>query len=184
MPVTTRYAYGALAIVVVLVAGCAGGDGKQRSDTKAAAGAGAGKTRTVVQRGCSVTVANGSIPPGQGSNPGANSASSTYHGNGRLWTVLPYTPDGRGDAGWRRGPRGSIWTKFPWWRGAGVRGRIRIAQKRLDGPAPRVAPRVLNGYGLTGFQASGLSFPIAGCWKVTATVANTSLTFTTLVFEP
>jgi hypothetical protein len=185
MPVTAGYAYGPLAIVAVLVAGCAGGDGKQRTDpTAAGSRAGPGKARTVVQRGCSVTVPNRRIPPGQGNNPGANSASSTYHGNGRLWTVLPYTPNGRGDAGWLRGSRGSIVTKFPWWRGAGVRGRIRIAQKRLDGPAPRVAPRVLTGYGLTGFQASGVSFPIAGCWKVTATVANTSLTFTTLVVEP
>jgi hypothetical protein len=170
-----------VAILAVLAAGCAGGDGKQRTDTSAADSRPA-TAGTIVQKGCRVTVPNGSIPPGQGDNPGANSAP--YHGNGRLWTVLPYTPNGRGDAGWRRGAHGAIWTKFPWWRGPGVRGHIRITQRRLDGRAPRVEPRVLTGYGLTGFQASGLSFPTAGCWKVTATVAKTSLTFTTLVVEP
>jgi hypothetical protein len=167
-----------VAILAVLAAGRAGGDGKPRPDTNGADS----RPATVVQRGCRVTVPNGSIPPGQGDNPGANSAP--YHGNGRLWTVLPYTPNGRGDAGWRRGAHGAIWTKLPWWRGPGARGHIRITQRRLDRRAPRVEPRVLTGYGLTGFQASGLSFPTTGCWKVTATVAKTSLTFRTLVFEP
>jgi hypothetical protein len=185
MSVPARRAQGALTVVAALVAGCLGGDDKQRSDGRGAdLRPGTATPRTVVQRGCPVTVPNRSIPPGQANNPGATSPSSTYHGNGRLWTVLPYTPNGRGDAGWLRGPRGAIVTKFPWWRGRGVRGHIRITQTRLDGPAPRVAPRVLTGYGLTGFQSSGLSFPNAGCWKVTATVATTRLIFTTLVVEP
>jgi hypothetical protein len=40
-----------------------------------------------------------------------------------------------------------------------------------------------DGYGETGFQPSALLFPTQGCWEITATVAETSLSFVTLALE-
>lgn len=122
---------------------------------------------------CAVTPPNHEIPPGQADNPGA--AQASYHGNGQLWTVLP-------DQGiLRRAPRhdGSIREKFPWWRG--VHGRLRITGRRLEQRAPPLRARIPGGYGTTGFQATGLIFPEEGCWTVTATVEQASLTFVMLV---
>jgi hypothetical protein len=119
-----------------------------------------------------VTLPNHRIPPGQSRNPGANRAA--YHGNGRLWTVL--YPDGVRK---RPQPDGSIDQKFPWWRG--VRGRLRITGRRLDGRAPALRASIPGGYGSTGFQATGIIFPTAGCWSVMGTAGIASLTFVTLV---
>jgi hypothetical protein len=70
--------------------------------------------------------------------------------------------------------------KWWWWRS--IPGELRIEGKRLDGP-PGGAFRadLPSGYGKTGFQASGLYFPAAGCWKVTAYVGDQSLSFVTKV---
>jgi hypothetical protein len=76
-------------------------------------------------------------------------------------------------------PHGSIWWKFPWWRL--VPGDLTITGKRLDAPAPPLTPFVPNGYGDTGFQASGVIFPSEGCWQVTGTLGHASVTFVTLV---
>jgi hypothetical protein len=75
---------------------------------------------------------------------------------------------------------GSIHEKFPWWRGAAVRGRLRITGRRLDAPAPALRANVPSGYGPTDFQASGIIFPTAGCWSVTGTAGKAKLSFVTL----
>jgi hypothetical protein len=77
--------------------------------------------------------------------------------------------------------RGRVRMKFPWWRR--VRGRLRLTGRRLDAPAPPVIPYVPNGYGPTGFQASGVTFPTEGCWQITGTAGRGSLTFVTFVIE-
>jgi hypothetical protein len=120
---------------------------------------------------CPVTPPNHRIPPGQSANPGASKAP--YHGNGRLWTVLP------SNGIVRDGPErdGSVREKFPWWRGPGVRGRLRIAGRRLDAPGPPLRAAIPVGYGLTDFQASEIIFPRAGCWSVTGTAGRASLSF-------
>ncbi|MDE3111597.1 MAG: hypothetical protein KGK34_01490 [Chloroflexota bacterium] len=41
-----------------------------------------------------------------------------------------------------------------------------------------------DGYGDTGFQASGVLFPTEGCWEITGAVGNSTLTFVTLVRRP
>ena len=117
---------------------------------------------------CPITHANGSQPPG-------STFGSEFHGNGAIWVgvwpsnVIVQEP----------GPNGSIDAKFGWWRG--VSGKLRIEGRRLDGPAPPLGSDVPDGYGDTGFQASGIVFPTEGCWEVTGRVGAASLTFVTLV---
>ena len=69
--------------------------------------------------------------------------------------------------------------KFPWVRG--VRGKLTIQGKRLDAPAPPLRAHIPDGYGDTGFQATGIIFPSEGCWEVTGKVGDSSLTFVTRV---
>ena len=69
---------------------------------------------------------------------------------------------------------GSLSMKFPWWRG--VKGKLTIAGRRLDGSVPPLRARIPDGYGDIGFQATALIFPTEGCWEVTGKVGDTSLT--------
>src|SRR5437016_3596746 len=125
---------------------------------------------------CPVTKPNGSRPPDQRPNP-------NYNGNGVLWTTLwdegkvVFRPGGSGFAL----PDGSLSMKFPWWRGA--RGKLEIAGRRLDAPAPPLRARFPEGYGDIGFQATALIFPTPGCWEVTGQVGRNRLTFVTLVVK-
>lgn len=74
---------------------------------------------------------------------------------------------------------GSIDWKFGWWRIAS--GRLNITGRRLDGQAPPIRASVPEGYGDTGFQASGVLFPTEGCWEITGAVRDSMLRFVTLV---
>jgi len=71
--------------------------------------------------------------------------------------------------------------KFGWFRANGLRGKLSIQGRRLDATAPPLGADIPEGYGDTGFQASGVIFPTEGCWQVTGKVGDTSLTFVTLV---
>jgi hypothetical protein len=124
---------------------------------------------------CAATHPNGSTPPGE-------QPASINHGNGALWVTL--WPEGRvvilsdmvrSD--------GVLSMKFPWWREPGVQGSLTIAGRRLDAPAPPLAANIPDGYGDTGFQATGLLFPTIGCWEVTGRVGDARLTFVTLVVK-
>lgn len=124
---------------------------------------------------CPVTIANGSTPPGERLSP-------NHHGNGALWTslwpagILRATPDYvQSD--------GSIDMKFWWWRGPDVHGQLSIAGHRLDGAAPPIQPYIPTGYGDTGFQASGITFPTEGCWEITGRAGGAELTFVTFVIK-
>lgn len=175
----------ALGVVTALTAlplavGCSGND--QRGDARPEASGqqdaraeSRGRASGSDRNRCPVTPPNHDIPPGQEDNPGADTAG--YYGNGELWTVLP----AKGII--REAPRGdgSVRAKFPWWRG--VRGPLTVTGHRLNGPGPRLRARVPEGYGATGFQASGIIFPSEGCWKVTGTVGEANLTFVTLVLK-
>jgi len=121
---------------------------------------------------CPVTAANGSTPPGE-------TPSELYHGNGQLWTVLwpegtiTFAPDTAGEIR----DDGSLAMKFPWWRGDGVSGSLEIEGRSLDGSAAPLGSSIPEGYGDTGFQASTIIFPEAGCWEVTGRAGAAELTF-------
>ena len=70
--------------------------------------------------------------------------------------------------------------KVGWFRPAGA--ELVITGQRLDGEAPPLEAEAPCCYA-TRFQASGLYFPTAGCWEVTATAADSKLTFVVWV-EP
>jgi hypothetical protein len=105
--------------------------------------------------------------------------AATAYGNGKLWVgglgedgVISFPPDSVEQDG-------SVGVKFGWWRA--VPGPLRITGQRLDATAPPAQSSVPDGYGDTGFQASGVHFPTLGCWEVTGRVGSTSLRFVTLV---
>lgn len=105
--------------------------------------------------------------------------SGSAHGKDDLW-VGGLWPDGITAVGDSFvAADGSIGMKFGWWRN--VSGKLEITGRRLDGSAPPLHAGVPDGYGQTGFQASGVSFPTEGCWEVTGTVGSSSLIFVTFV---
>jgi len=64
-----------------------------------------------------------------------------------------------------------------------VAGKLRIEGSRLDASAPPLVGHVPDGYGDSGFQSSGITFPTEGCWQVTGRVGEASLTFVVLVLR-
>lgn len=127
---------------------------------------------------CPVTAPNDRQPPAGenvfGRGPGG-------YGNDNLWTnlwvwgegevLVPPThvqADGSLDG-----------MKWPWWRG--LPGELTIEGHRLDDEVPPLRADIPEGYGETGFQATGLIFPTTGCWEVTGRVGDASLTFVLLV---
>lgn len=105
-----------------------------------------------------------------------------WYGNRAIWVMLPergQLPAWPAEApGWRA-RRG---TKFPWY---GLRpGQLRITGQRLDGPG-RFAAQVATtqeGYGPPGFVPSELYWSSPGCWRLTATLATSTLRFTARVY--
>jgi hypothetical protein len=160
----------------VLLAGCFGGsdaaDEQQAVETKKMPpSALAASVRA--KRTCPLNLPNGRTAPG-GNTAGMN------HGNGKIWTAMwPHnvviaTPD-------YIDPDGSVGMKWPWWRG--VKGKLTITGRRLDEKAPPLTADVPGGYGRSGFQPSGISFPTEGCWEVTGAVGGAELTFVTLILK-
>ncbi len=166
----------ALAIAVSTAPGCTG-----RADKSTSPPSVPRVTLTVsddAKRSCPVTVPNGQHPA---KKAGFN------HGNGSLWIALwPHgrlvagiLPDGSSRAEFR--PDGSIDAKLGWWRG--VDGQLTIRGRRIDAPAPPLRAEIPEGYGVAGFQATGIIFPTEGCWRVTGAVGDTTLSFVTLAVK-
>jgi hypothetical protein len=159
-----------LPAVALILAGCLRGSNVSDAQSSASAGA---ALAPAAKGTCPLTLPNGNVPPGE-ADVGAN------HGNGKLWTAMwPHnvviaTPD-------YIEPNGAVGMKWGWWRG--VEGKLRITGRRLDGEAPRLTAYVPDGYGKSGFQASGISFPTVGCWEVTGSVGDVKLRFVTLVLK-
>jgi hypothetical protein len=82
------------------------------------------------------------------------------------------------------GADGTIGTKFPWWWG-GERDKpqLSIMGRRLDGPAARLRLEVRPGGGERDFWASTITFPTAGCWKVTGRAGDAALSFVLQVID-
>src|SRR5262249_24774011 len=80
------------------------------------------------------------------------------------------------------GPDGRLSMKFGWYRLTS--GYLTITGRRLDASAPPASGLTFpGGYGLTGFNASGVIFPTEGCWQVTGRVGRGALTFVTFVIK-
>jgi hypothetical protein len=131
---------------------------------------------------CPVTVPRGKPPPGLGARapfPGLG-ASPRWHANTFLWTGLPldgvYVPDSRSVA-----PDGSVEAKL-YWFAAVVHGEFSLTGQRLDGSSPALFVHRVNRESMTRFRGSGtwatpVTFPSQGCWRLTARVADVSLSF-------
>ena len=108
-------------------------------------------------------------------------------GSGRAWGNDDLWVGGLGDGGVIDArpvfvaDDGSIGWKLGWWRG--VSGTLEISGRRQDADAPPLEASVPEGYGSTGFQAAGVSFPTEGCWEVTGRVGDAQLTFVTYVID-
>ena len=168
---------GLLAVVVLILAGCAGGRPTTRPIAVAPSTTATHLPQPVAladARQCRVTRPNGATPPGVGAQAGVN------HGNTKLWTAM--WPGGviKADPDYVD-KDGSIHMKFGWWRG--VSGQLSIQGRRLDGPAPPLRAEVPDGYGERGFQASGVIFPTEGCWEITGQVGAARLTFVNFVIR-
>ena len=129
-------------------------------------------------RNCPVTIGH-PIPPATPWRDQLFGWPSAY-GNGSLWVgalwphgVVIIPPD-------QINPDGSMGMKFGWWRA--TTGFLTITGRRLDAPAPPLAAQA-SGYALTGFNASGVTFPTEGCWRVTGKVGPVTLTFVTFVIR-
>jgi hypothetical protein len=73
---------------------------------------------------------------------------------------------------------GALGMKVGWWRHR--QGLLQIRGRRLDGDAEPARAYIYD-YGNVGFQPIYLVFPTAGCWEITGSVGDSSLTFVTLV---
>jgi hypothetical protein len=125
---------------------------------------------------CPVTQPNGNTPPSEDFEP-------RRHGNGELWTAL--WPEGTVLIG-SDGPGnihedGSLEINFPWWRGPDLQGALEVSGTKLDGQGETLQVKVIADPNEDGFQASTLVFPSEGCWQITATVGDASLTIVTYV---
>jgi hypothetical protein len=109
------------------------------------------------------------------------SSSAMAFGNSHLW-VVPLQADGVIHADSRSiEPDGSIAAKLGWWRI--TPGTLAIIGRRLDASAPPLRASIPEGYGSSGFQASGVWFPTEGCWEITGTVGGQTLSFVTFVLR-
>lgn len=169
------------AAVVVLIVGCSHqsrtAPAPASTPTRAAASERGAIPAQQTPSACTVTLPNGTGPPGEQPSP-------EFHANGALWTLLP--PDGI-DEGGQTEPDGSTNQKYPWWT-VGTTGQLTIQGRRLDAPAPPLHAQVNSGTPETGFAkvtdgrfwASSISFPTDGCWQITGTAGQASLTFVVL----
>jgi len=71
-------------------------------------------------------------------------------------------------------------TKVLWLKPVGA--RLEVSGRRLDGPAPPLGADLPAGYP-GDYQASGMTFPTAGCWEVTARADGSVLRFVVWVAE-
>ena len=126
---------------------------------------------------CPVTLPGGKVPSAapKGFDHGNRSLGVALWPGGEL--VAGRLPDGSSYA--EVMPDGGIAAKLGWWRGA--IGELTIRGERLDASAPPLRADIPDGYGRTGFQATGVIFPTEGCWKVVGSVGRASLTFVVLV---
>ena len=189
MPMRPVFTHRVLAatVLVVGIAGCGGGSHPAASPSHPARAARTthqptryppGAVTMADARHCPVTIGHMMTTPWREGLFGWGSAA----GNGRLWVgglwphgIIVMTPD-------FINPDGTMGMKFGWWRATS--GYLTITGRRLDAPAPPATGDASPGaYGLTGFNASGVTFPTEGCWQVTGRVGTVTFTFVTFVIR-
>jgi hypothetical protein len=95
---------------------------------------------------------------------------------------------------WYRSPNGEIWASEPGLRKLREGGdkvlwvkpfgsKLTITGKRLDGDAPPLKATAPDGYEMFDYQASGITFPTAGCWEIAATAGKTNWRFVVNIIE-
>ena len=142
-------------------------------------GVGASSATSVQGLACPVTAPNRVFPSNDLGLPTAYSYGTEQLAVFSLWPegTVVFKPGGAGFV--ERDDALSM--KFPWVRG--VRGRLEIKGRRLDADGPPLRAEILDGYGDTGFQVTRLIFPTSGCWEVTGSAGNASITFVTRVVK-
>lgn len=169
------------AVTAVLLAGCSAAPAPRSTSSPSAPpplSVPTATARSVNVAGCPVTRSGRFVPPSGVPYYALFGADSSY-GNGQLW-VGNLPENGVIIAGSDPvEPDELISRKFGWYRVA--HGLLTITGRRRDAPAPPARTSVPSGYGDTGFQPSGVSFPTEGCWEITGTVGSTTLTFVTFV---
>ena len=178
----SRIAVGLAALLLATagLAGCGGDQPARPTSVPAATAASPPRPVTLADaKRCPVTAPRSTGPPGV--SPDNFFGWGSSHGNNKLW-VGGLWPRGVINAGSEFVAQdGSVGMKFGWWRAA--TGKLEITGRRLDAPAPPARGIVPDGYGETGFQASGVEFPTEGCWELTGALPRTRLTFVTLVIK-
>jgi hypothetical protein len=119
---------------------------------------------------CDVTKPNGMVPPNQLPNP-------KWHGNDVL--IVGWLEE-NGSLYGKPILDGQVSAKLVWYRfdrGA----PLTITGHLADDPSMTLRAGIPEGYEETFIQASGVTFPTQGCWVITGSVPNGSLTFTTMV---
>jgi hypothetical protein len=101
----------------------------------------------------------------------ATSGTTRWYGHGALWAAVP----GVDWFGVVVETTGTIDMKIGWWRLSP--GELTITAHRLDGSGTAAAD-VPDGYGQTGFQATGVIFSSPGCWCVTSRLNDDVVSFT------
>jgi hypothetical protein len=175
----------AVLIAAAVLGGCGQPEVARPAATTTPTRAGAASGPAAPDGGPPVTASGGK--PCATTRPGAGPTGEARHGlfgwensygNGSLW-VGGLWPDGVIAGAQFVEADGSVGIKFGWWRA--VDGELKINGRRLDAPAPPLRADIPSGYGLRGFQSSGVHFPTEGCWEVTGAVGTTMLTFVTFV---
>jgi hypothetical protein len=123
-----------------------------------------GATPAATPFNCPITAPGGKQPPEI-----ANLGKMDGRGNDALWVSLVMWSEQPGIV---EVPRDhlqldgrAIELKWAWYRYAP--GQLIITGQRLDASAPPLEADVPDGYGNTGFQVSGITFPTDGCWQIT-----------------
>lgn len=102
--------------------------------------------------------------------PGVGALSGAWHINAdrSIWALHQV---------WRAG----VANKEPWIRPA--KAQLVVTGRRLDGTAPPLKVGIPGSY-ITRLQASGMEFPVEGCWEVTGKAGGKELRFVTEVEPP
>ena len=193
MPIRLVAATALAAVMSIALLGCTRGPAKTMASPATVTGPATGSASTAPARpstyparpvtmadarGCPVTIGH-PVPDSEPWRELLFGWGSAY-GNDALWVgglwphgVVIITQD---DVQ----PDGQFGMKFGWYRLTS--GYLTITGRRLDAPAPPASGLTFpGGYGLTGFNASGVTFPTEGCWQVTGRVGRVALTFVTFV---